>query len=260
MRCIFCKADSSNSKTIEHIVPESLGNIEHILPAGVICDKCNNYFAREVEKPLLESEYFVQLRFWKDVQSKKGIIPSLKGVHVQTNKIVGLSKDSDGIGLYATQSGDEADLIHHLQNAPKGTLLVPIQEKPDGYLMARFLGKVALEAMASRVLAVEGGLDEIIDKKELDELRNYVRRGHPQKKVWIFHERRLYSENTIFHEVGYGSFDVLHEYTLLYTDAQEMYFVMALFGVEYALNMGGAEIDGYIEWLKQNDNKSPLYP
>jgi hypothetical protein len=260
MRCIFCKSDSSNSKTIEHTVPESLGNIEHVLPAGVICDKCNNYFACEVEKPLMESDYFVQLRFWKDVQSKKGIVPSIKGVHVQTNKVVGLSKNSDGIGLYAFRSSDEEELIHHLQDAQKGTLLVPLQEKAEDYLMARFLGKVALEAMAQRVLAVDGGLDEITDKKELDILRNYVRRGHPQKKVWIFHERRLYSMNAIFYESGYGSFDVLHEYTFLYTDAQEIYFVMALFGIEYTINMGGAEIDSYIEWLKQNDNKSPLYP
>lgn len=63
MRCIFCKVNSSNSKTVEHIIPESLGNTEHILRPGIVCDKCNNYFAREVEKPLLDTQYFIQARF-----------------------------------------------------------------------------------------------------------------------------------------------------------------------------------------------------
>ena len=48
MRCIFCKKDSLDSKSIEHIMPESLGNVNHILQPGVVCDECNNYFARKV--------------------------------------------------------------------------------------------------------------------------------------------------------------------------------------------------------------------
>jgi len=62
MRCIFCEADTSNSKSVEHIIPESLGNLDHVLPAGIVCDQCNNYFAVKVERPLLESAYFTQLR------------------------------------------------------------------------------------------------------------------------------------------------------------------------------------------------------
>ena len=50
MRCIFCKKDSCNSRSVEHILPESLGNEEHILPAGIVCDRCNNYFASSVEQ------------------------------------------------------------------------------------------------------------------------------------------------------------------------------------------------------------------
>ena len=36
MRCIFCKKDSSNSRSVEHIPPESLSNEEHTLPAGIV--------------------------------------------------------------------------------------------------------------------------------------------------------------------------------------------------------------------------------
>ena len=57
-RCIFCKQDSGTSKTIEHIIPESLGNKDHILSRGVVCDYCNNHFGLKIEEPLLDSDYW----------------------------------------------------------------------------------------------------------------------------------------------------------------------------------------------------------
>ena len=80
MRCIFCKENSDRSKSLEHIIPESLGGKKHTLPIGVVCDKCNNYFAREVEKPFLENELIKLLRFEQSIESKKGIIPPTFGV------------------------------------------------------------------------------------------------------------------------------------------------------------------------------------
>lgn len=75
MRCIFCKSDSSSSVPVEHIVPESLGNVAHVLPIGAVCDGCNQYFARKVEKPLLDSPMFRQLRARMGIPNKRGRIP-----------------------------------------------------------------------------------------------------------------------------------------------------------------------------------------
>jgi HNH endonuclease len=75
MRCIFCKQDSSGSASVEHIVPESLGNTDHVLPIGVVCDVCNQYFARKVERQLLESPMFRLLRSDMAVPNKRGRIP-----------------------------------------------------------------------------------------------------------------------------------------------------------------------------------------
>jgi len=36
MQCIFCHKDSSTSKSVEHIIPESLGNKHHFLPKGYV--------------------------------------------------------------------------------------------------------------------------------------------------------------------------------------------------------------------------------
>jgi len=59
MRCIFCKNPSDNSVSVEHIIPESLGNISHILPKGWVCDTCNNYIAGK-------SKNLSSTRLWED--------------------------------------------------------------------------------------------------------------------------------------------------------------------------------------------------
>ena len=79
MKCIFCKQDSSTSISVEHIIPESLGGNEY-LRSGIVCDKCNNYLSREVERPFLEDKSIQLLRFEESVPSKKGKIPSIFGV------------------------------------------------------------------------------------------------------------------------------------------------------------------------------------
>ena len=53
---------------------------------------------------------------------------------------------------------------------------------------------------------------------------------------------------------------MLHESQLLYTDRSELYACIAILGVEYTINLGGPEIDGYLSWLVEHDNISPLYP
>lgn len=45
----------------------------------------------------------------------------------------------------------------------------------------------------------------------------------------------------------------------MFTPNGEVYFVIAMFGIEYAINMAGSSIEGYNEWLKNNNNISPLY-
>ena len=53
---------------------------------------------------------------------------------------------------------------------------------------------------------------------------------------------------------------VVHEFNFLITKVCEMYFVIAIFGEEFTINMGGPTIEGYEVWLRENDGASPLYP
>jgi len=95
MRCIVCKKVATSSRSVEHIIRESLGNVDHVLPPGIVCDKCNNYIAREVEKPLLDSHYFKERRYYATLPNKKKRIPLIDGIHLQSFTHIHLAKSID---------------------------------------------------------------------------------------------------------------------------------------------------------------------
>ncbi len=259
MRCIFCKEDSSDSRSVEHIVPESLGNIDHVLPPGVVCDKCNNYIAREVEKPFLDSRYFQERRFYAGIPNKKKRIPPMEGIHLQSRTPVQFLKinGEEGISVGASPNVDESGWVQSLLKREAGTVIVPIGQKPSDNIISRFIGKVGLEVLAHRALDVQGGLDETINQPELEELRRYVRIGNSAQS-WPYSCRSIYQPDFIFND-GAEQYQVPHEFDILITPESEYYIVVAIFGEEYALNLGGPEIEGYELWLKTNNNVSPLY-
>src|SRR5438128_1420727 len=92
MRCIFCKLDSDFSKSLEHIIPESLGNLEHTLPPGVVCDNCNNYLAREVEKPFLDAPSVIYVRHMQEIPNKRNLVPPLTAIHLESATVVNMTE------------------------------------------------------------------------------------------------------------------------------------------------------------------------
>jgi hypothetical protein len=135
-------------------------------------------------------------------------------------------------------------------------LFVPIDDEADSRLLARFLAKVAVETLAFRLIGVEGWEAEL-DNAALDQIRNFARVGQ-LPSLWPFSRRRIYYENATFTD-GNEEFQVLHEFDLLYTNKQELYAIICLFGEEFAINMGGPEISGYMDLLKELNFDSPLY-
>jgi len=259
MRCIFCKENSSNSKSVEHIIPESLGNTEHILPPGIVCDRCNNYFAIKVEKPLLDSHYFLHTRFENLIPNKKGRIPTVKGLHPLSHSIVDVEVKPDEFNIYL----EEKDIGRFMKTTSQGgRLYLPTSGQPENIdnLLSRFLTKAALEVLAIKALHIPKALEaDVIDHQALDPIRNYARRGSTKLK-WSFHKREIYPADAVFYSEEEGVYyDVPHEFTLLYTDNKELFFIVAIFGIEYALNMGNPDISTYLDWLNNNDNRSPLY-
>ncbi|MCB8748300.1 HNH endonuclease [Rhodoferax sp. U2-2l] len=255
MRCLFCKQDSSGSKSVEHVVPESLWNTQHILPRGVVCDSCNNYFARKVEKPFLDSPAISRLRFTQVIPNKRGRVPPSEALLLPGFPVVAYREASTPY-ILSLQTSPEA--LNHIANNKRSTLLLPVTAKPpENRTVSRFLAKMAIEAMALRLLEQPDGISYLIDEPQLDPLRNFVRRGQPQE--WPHHARRIYDTDRELLDLDGHSYQTVHEFDYLVTKKQEWYFIFALFGLELAINIGGPEVDGYLEWLRENKERSPLY-
>ncbi len=265
MRCLFCKDNSENSKSREHIIPESLGNEKHVLPPGWVCDSCNNYFSRKVEAPFLGTRYGTASRFEMRIPSKKGRIPISTGFHPHSRSIVNFMIDKDGLSIFAAQGENESMFINSIRTQSRGRLyILPAGDPELNYETARFIGKVGLEILAHHRINIEGWNDELVNKVELDELRNYVRQGKPGF-VWPVNIRRIYPANHEFSDEIDAAFQVLHEWDILFIPSShadeligEFYAIIAILGVEYAINLGGPELDGYLQWLKDNGEKSYL--
>jgi len=265
MRCIFCKTDSSSSKSVEHIIPESLGNKNGKLLKGVVCDRCNNYFAHKIEKVVLEMGYFQSLRARLMIENKKGILPKLLGF-TKNKEVVEVRFLQDDSNTIEVRCSDSAVKI--LSNSNE--IYVPFIPEPpkDDINISKFLGKIALEALAKRVSTIDGWQNDFVDNCSLDELRNFVRYGKGYK-IWSYHIRRIDSENQVKYDKKLNKYiEKLNEYDFLIPDKPDvdndihnldnLYFVMAIMGIEYTINLTNAGLDRYIKWLSDNQGKSIL--
>ena len=258
MKCIFCKQDSSRSVSVEHVIPESLGNKKTVLPKGAVCDSCNNYFASKVEKPVLESAEFTHLRFNQLIKNKKGRVPETKiviGPHAVT------ARRNEKLD-FSFKPEDFDKIQAYLNTTKKGIIAIPVSgPPPHNHHLSRFLAKMALEALAFRWLKNEGWNEYIVNHEQLDEIRNFAR--YPKRnEIWEYSKRRIYDENSSQKSIDGVGYQVLNEWDILVTgdiDNSEFYFVLAIFGMEYSINLGGNSMDGYKAWLENNDNISPLY-
>jgi hypothetical protein len=256
MRCIFCKEESSRSRSVEHIIPESLGNTTQVLRPGIVCDRCNNYFAREVEKPFLDHPAVSLLRFQQGLGSKRGRVPPAAGVFAPSTPVV-LRRSLEP--TVPTTVDVPPEVFRRLAAGESGALILPAElPPPDSRIVSRFLAKVALEAVAQRWLANPAWIEQLVDDPQFDPVRDHARRGRPAR--WATHTRRIYDPHARW-AAGDAeqTAQVVFEYDVLVTASHEWYLILALFGREYAINVGGPDLDGYVEWLKAHAHASPLY-
>lgn len=254
MRCLFCKADSSSSRSVEHVVPESLGNTRVVLPPGVVCDACNNYFARKIEQPFLESPALKALRFHQVVANKRGRVPSLTGAISPGHPAQVTHWPRQALTTVAVSERALADV----KRAGSLQLFLPAGgENPPDRITSRFLAKVALEAMAERLTRFPEGLAYLCEEAQLDPLRDHARLGNPRD--WPFSARTIYHPDAAVTAADGRTMQVTHESDFLVTPQGEWYFVLAIFGLEFAINIGGPFLKGYESWLRANNGLSPLY-
>lgn len=240
-------------------MPESIGSRKRVLPRGVVCDKCNNYFARKVEHPVLNHSWMRNLRAWHQVPNKKGKYPSLLGHIAGTEISVGMRRGPEG-GIHVTperlnDSGAVTQLIADGCELP--VIFTIADGDPPQKEMSRLLCKMALEALAELFVSVPEGVAPLMEP-HFDNVRNYARYGVGFKE-WPFSQRRVYPIDTLMRhpetnewvQAGFGC-------GLFMNGRLETFFAFVMYGVEFVMNVGGPSIQGYQEWLRENNGISPV--
>lgn len=270
MNCIFCHKESSTSKSVEHIIPESLGNKEHFLPKGYVCDECNHYFAIKIENELLSQPYFVSMRFRNEILTKKGKLVRQKMVFPGAMKSTDVVMQTTENGIIA--SFDDDELYEAIKAGKTSKMIEPYIPEPKypNKIMSRFIAKCAYEyflynmGMEKYDLCVQELLCEESDI--LKDLREYARYG--KGEFWQYNQRRIYSEGDVVSNQNEDlNYEILHEMKLFTKEYKrfpcgnveiEVYFVMAIAGVEYAICMSAPNISEYQKWLEEHNGLSPL--
>ena len=268
--CIFCHKGSSNSKSVEHIIPESLGNKHHYLPKGYVCDDCNHYFAIKIENELLSQPYFVSMRFRNEILTKKGKLVRQKMVFPGAMKCTEVVMQKTENGLIA--SFDDEELFEAIKAGKTRMMVEPYIPEPEypNAIMSRFLAKCAYEYFLYNMGKEKYDLcvQELLCKEAdiLKALREYARYG--KGEYWQYNQRSIYSEgDVVFKQNEDLDYEILHEMKFFvrehkrfpngYVEA-EIYFVMAIAGIEYAICISDSNILEYQKWLEEHNGLSPL--
>jgi len=183
--CLFCKSEGPYS-SVEHIIPESLGNDDLILEREV-CDPCNSYFGQEVEQYVLEKS---PLAFWRSflrIRTKQGKEPSVNMSQPNEQKGVfpAVHPDHDDVGFTSHKDTSvsvdvhDAEVVKEILEDEKSEFRIVMTPKML-QMLGRFLCKVGLE-----LLCFEDPIRARSSK--FDAARRYAREGN-QSKLWpIFH-------------------------------------------------------------------------
>ena len=251
-RCIYCLDASGTSRSVEHVIPESLGNTKLVLPPGVVCDRCNNYLSRKVEGPFLNSFPIRKLRFDQALPSKRGRVPRLE-VAVAGGGPAVLARAAGGpIVIAFDRTADVLDAVAR----SRGVLLGEEYHPPDARVRSRFVGKVALGFLAASSLQHANEYEWIVETRELDELRNHVRWG--VRGDWQVQVRRIYHPDTAWAD-GMGTVQRTWEATLFETSDGLPHFTGAFFGLECTICLTQPDLTTFRRELLASGGESPLF-
>lgn len=140
-KCIFCLHEDGEFTEEEHIVPESLGNTELVLPRGYVCKKCNNEILSDLDQALIDTPLLSFAYVENVTYSKQGKFPEVK-LGPLTIKRTGPRnmhiKEATGAKAIKMSDADENDIVNI---GFKGK----IPNKLRWRMLARAIAKIAYE-------------------------------------------------------------------------------------------------------------------
>lgn len=223
MLCLFC--ESEGPFTVEHVIPESLGNDDLIL-VDQVCMGCNSHFSK-IEEFVLQK---TPLAFWRaflGIKTKKGKLPAvnlsqpnrakgrLPSTHLAHDNKVGFTAHVDGSTSIEI---DDPKIIREILDDKRTDIRFVMTPKLL-FTLGRFLCKIGVE-----LLCVS---DQNVARSERFEgARQFARYGNPGSlwPIFFFTKGKLsdfsnlrVDTNGLIEEVDcyrYGLIEIGQRYTL----------------------------------------------
>jgi hypothetical protein len=181
------------------------------------------------------------------------------------------------VEMHTTDSGrimsfNDEYLYEAINDGKTHIMISPYYPEPDypSSNMSRFIAKCAYEFFLYEVgeenyeLCVQELLGDKTDV--LKDLRKYARYG--EGPYWHYNQRRIYSEGDCFaYKDAKDCYEILHEMKFFAKEYKryntgcveaEIYFVMAIAGIEYAMCISDPSITDYQQWIDEHNGLSPL--
>jgi len=185
-RCIWCLQESPNAtfNSVSHVPPQCFGNKEWILPVGIVCDSCNNFFGRRIEPIFLNHNptfkviaFLLQL---KNPRTNRLIQPCLfewkysaPGVKASFDTTMNVSDRTITLSVEHTIHD-----VHGISNRSNKQETYSINGRVIAFI-SRAVHKIAFEALAYTILVKRTAQNMDIFDSRFDLVRKWARFGEP---------------------------------------------------------------------------------
>jgi hypothetical protein len=179
---MWCRSDGPFDRS--HVIPECLGNSSaQVLPPGIVCRGCNNYFSRDVETAFLDFppvHVFAALLGVIDPGDGRPFRDKLFG---ETPVPVSVPLE---ISVEAITYEREPRRLNYRVQKP---VVAEVRKEFSArglIFLSRAVHKIALEAIAWNTF-VKGNSDPVdVFSTDFNPIRDWARRGEPQRTVRPF--------------------------------------------------------------------------
>lgn len=245
-KCIWCLRTIPQVKftSDSHVLPKCVGNLDkQVLPKGIVCDKCNNFFSHSVEPALIADPTFHVLAVILKIRHPdKGSFFRCRIFDDEHKSATGEHQE-----IHIENSVSSKKLRMMIDYRTQGEI-IRTYDLAELALLSRAIYKIAFESYVWHKVVNKDSLPFDILDENFKNVRNWVRYGEPQKYVRPVLRLRQFSS-------AKGEW-----VTYIWGFQNSIMVEVDLFGDWYATDLVSQNeraLDTLREWAKKN---RPSYP
>jgi hypothetical protein len=245
MKCIICELEKE-SKSTEHIVPESFGNKDYVMYIGTICDECNARFSK-FENTALTNSVFVMERARFGIETKKG--------HTAKGELNGLKieGDKDFKENFMTVSGlSKENFTNFDPNTQIGEIRVPTFDKSE-VATSKMLLKTGIESIYK-------SQRPLYKKKNFQELKGYLLTTNNIDWPFVTTNYKIGNFQSVPRFTDKHKLNQINcQLSFLEIDNETLLFTFKYGAVSMTINLLNRNLN-WIQTIMDNDANAGIYP